>query len=188
VKIAVLTRLPHSCNCCCCCCCVCVLPIPCRQLGASALVAITCIAAAVPINSRLVAASAAKLRVALKHGDTRAKLETELVSGVCACLVWEWLLGVDLDCLKATWPWGAPGSTPAQSQHMLCCVLCYAPPSQTHPKQVLRLSRPAPGRRPSTSASVLHEHWSCPCCAQHSCCRCENVFLWVEGSGTCCCV
>jgi hypothetical protein len=57
----------------------------CRQLGASALVAITCIAAAVPINSRLVAASAAKLRVALKHGDTRAKLESELVSGVCVC-------------------------------------------------------------------------------------------------------
>jgi hypothetical protein len=54
-----------------------------RQLGASALVAITCIAAAVPINSRLVAASAAKLRVALKHGDTRAKLESELVSGLC---------------------------------------------------------------------------------------------------------
>ena len=58
----------------------------CRQLGASALVAITCIAAAVPINSRLVAASAAKLRVALKHGDTRAKLESELVSGVCVCV------------------------------------------------------------------------------------------------------
>lgn len=48
--------------------------------------AICCIAAAVPINSRLVAASAAKLRVALKHGDTRAKLETELVSGVYRCL------------------------------------------------------------------------------------------------------
>jgi hypothetical protein len=60
--------------------------LPCRQLGVSALVAITCIAAAVPINSRLVAASAAKLRVALKHGDTRAKLESELVSG--RALLW----------------------------------------------------------------------------------------------------
>jgi negative regulator of sigma E activity len=52
------------------------------QLGVSAIVAVVCIAAAVPINSRLVRAAAAQLQVTMKHADTRAKLESELVSGM----------------------------------------------------------------------------------------------------------
>ncbi|KAF6252635.1 hypothetical protein COO60DRAFT_504509 [Scenedesmus sp. NREL 46B-D3] len=53
-----------------------------RQLGLSAIVAIVCIGAAVPINSRIVRAAAGRLQQALRHTDTRAKLESELVGGI----------------------------------------------------------------------------------------------------------
>ncbi|WIA43760.1 hypothetical protein OEZ86_010184 [Tetradesmus obliquus] len=53
-----------------------------RQLGLSAIVAIVCIGAAVPVNSRIVRAAAGRLQQALRHTDTRAKLETELVAGI----------------------------------------------------------------------------------------------------------
>jgi hypothetical protein len=57
-----------------------------RQLGLSAVVAIVCIGAAVPINSRIVRAAAGRLQQALRHTDTRAKLESELVGGACTPL------------------------------------------------------------------------------------------------------
>jgi hypothetical protein len=154
----------------------------CRQLGVSALVAICCIAAAVPINSRLVAASAAKLRVALKHGDTRAKLETELVTGalgllvahacvcVCACV-----RACVRACVFVPGAMSSSSSSFCRSSRLSHTPHCHTASHPITHTQAWRWSRRPRGRRPSTSASQRRARRSWPCCASHCCCRCAQT-------------